>query len=136
MIRSEAMDWLGEAEADLMHAEDCLKLKRYNWACFAAQQSAEKALKVLIMVLAKKRPSHVRDLTKLYAEVGDRITLSEEVVENLGELSPYYTLARYPNAGLTRPSLGISKSQAEKAISISRKLLEGVEDAIKCFEKG
>lgn len=131
MVRPEVVDWLREARADLKHAKDCLKLESYNWACFAAQQSSEKALKAFRMGFARKRPSHIHDLTKLYAEVKKDLTLSESVVKHLGELSSYYTLARYPNAGLMRPSLGISKLQAERAVTIAEKLLEAVEDAFK-----
>jgi len=96
--------------------------------------SSEKALKAFLMGFARKRPSHIHDLTKLYAEVKKDLTLSESVVEHLGELSSYYTLARYPNAGFMRPSLGISKLQAERAVTIAEKLLEDVEDAFKRLE--
>lgn len=136
MARPEVEDWLGEAEADLRHSEDCLKLKRYNWACFSAQQAAEKALKAFLMGFAKKRPSHVHDLTKLYAETKGKLALPQDVVKHLGELSSYYTLARYPNAGLTRPSIGINKLQAGRALTVSRKILERIEDAFKTPKRG
>ena len=63
MVRPEIRDWLKEAEADLKHAKNCLKLESYNWACFAAQQSTEKALKAFIMAFSRKRPLHTHDLT-------------------------------------------------------------------------
>lgn len=135
MVRPEIKDWLKEAEADLRHAKDCLKLESCNWACFAAQQSAEKALKAFIMGFSKKRPSHVHDLTKLYSEAKDELTLSKDITEHLGELSSYYTLARYPNAGLTRPSVGISKTQAGRATTLAEKILEAVKNAFKRFEQ-
>jgi len=40
-------DWLRQAEKDLRHAKNSLQSGDYEWACFAAQQSAEKALKAL-----------------------------------------------------------------------------------------
>jgi len=43
-------DWLRQAEKDLRHAENSLQSGDYEWACFAAQQSAEKALKALYQV--------------------------------------------------------------------------------------
>ena len=111
MVRAEIEDWLQEAEVDLKHANDCLGLQSYHRACFAAQQSAEKALKAFIMGFIKKRPFHVHDLIKLYDEAKGELSLPEEVLEHLGELFSYYTLARYPNAGLTRPSMGISRAR-------------------------
>jgi len=131
MVRPEIIDWLEEAEADLKHAKDCFKFESYNWSCFAAQQSAEKALKAFLMASSRKRPSHVHDLTKLYDEAKNELTLPLDVSENLGELSSYYTLARYPNAGLTRPSVGISKTQAERAIITAGKTLENIK---KCLQ--
>lgn len=136
MVRPEIRDWLKEAEADLKHAKNCLKLESYNWACFAAQQSTEKALKAFIMAFSRRRPLHTHDLTKIYSEAKSRLTLTYEITEHLGELSSYYTLARYPNAGLTRPSVGISKTQTERAIAISEKVLRAVKDAFKSLEQG
>ena len=136
MVRPEIQDWLEEAETDLKHAKDCLRLESYHWACFAAQQSAEKALKAFAMGFSRKRPSHVHDLTKLYIEARNKLSLPSEVIENLGELSSYYVLARYPNAGLTRPSIGISRTQAERAITIAGKVLEVIKDAFKSLRYG
>ena len=134
MVRPEIRDWLKEAEADLKHAKDCLKLESFNWACFVAQQSTEKALKAFIMAFSRKRPLHTHDLTKLYNEAKGKLKLPYEITELLGELSSYYTLARYPNAGLTRPSVGISKTQTERAIAMSEKVLRAVKNAFKRLE--
>lgn len=38
-----ARDWWVQAEADLRHARHALEDEDYEWACFAAQQAAEKA---------------------------------------------------------------------------------------------
>ncbi|MFQ6073903.1 MAG: HEPN domain-containing protein [Candidatus Bathyarchaeia archaeon] len=136
MVRPEIRDWLKEAESDLKHAKICLKLESYNWACFAAQQSAEKALKAFIMAFSRKRPLHTHDLIKLFSEAEGKLKLAYETTEHLGELSSYYTLARYPNAGLTRPSVGISKTQTERAIATSEKVLRAVKHAFKRLEQG
>ncbi len=81
MVRPEVMDWPREAKADLKHAKDSLKLSSYNWACFVGQQSCEKDQKALIMGFARRRPSHVHDLTKLYTEAEECPELSEDVVQ-------------------------------------------------------
>ncbi len=44
---SRAQDWLRQALRDLEHAEDARKAGRHEWACFAAHQAAEKAVKAL-----------------------------------------------------------------------------------------
>lgn len=44
-------DWWEQAARDLAHARHALDDADYEWAAFAAQQSAEKALKALVMAL-------------------------------------------------------------------------------------
>jgi len=74
---------------DLRHAENSYRIGDYNWACFAAQQAAEKAVKALILhVLGEYPRGH--DLVKLYRKIRDyiEIKLSES---SLARLSAYYT---------------------------------------------
>ena len=40
---NRALDWLRQADRDFEQAMD----SRHEWACFAAQQAAEKAIKAL-----------------------------------------------------------------------------------------
>jgi len=40
-------DWMRQAEKDLGHARRSLDGGDYEWACFSAQQAAEKAVKAL-----------------------------------------------------------------------------------------
>lgn len=47
-MRLEAEPWLRQAEADLQAAQDSLIAAHYEWACFQAQQSGEKALKAFL----------------------------------------------------------------------------------------
>lgn len=124
VVRGEAADWLWEAWADLRHAERSLSLGDYNWACFAAQQAAEKALKAFFIAVLRRRPPHIHDLTVLYGEVSGELELSEDVTARLGRLSSYYVVSRYPNAGVLRPSRGVSRVEAEDAIRLAKEVVE------------
>lgn len=42
-----AGDWLKQALRDLEQAKDSAQWGRHEWACFAAQQAAEKAVRAL-----------------------------------------------------------------------------------------
>lgn len=42
-----SLDWLNQAMRDLEQAEDSKSAGRHEWACFASQQAAEKAIKAL-----------------------------------------------------------------------------------------
>jgi HEPN domain-containing protein len=44
---NRALDWLKQAERDLEQAADSRRAGRHEWACFAAHQAAEKAIKAL-----------------------------------------------------------------------------------------
>ena len=44
----ESMRWFKQAEKDLKASKNSLKLGDYEWACFQAQQAAEKALKSIL----------------------------------------------------------------------------------------
>lgn len=44
-------DWLNQGKKDLDAANDSKKSGHYEWTCFQAQQSAEKALKSLLLYL-------------------------------------------------------------------------------------
>lgn len=127
--RDEVLNWLAEARADLRHAEASIGIGDYNWACFAAQQAVEKALKALTLhVLGEYPRGH--DLVKLYRRVKDSIAVSLSEA-SLARLSTYYTLARYPNAGMERPSEEILKEHAEEAISIARGALDEIAKAVR-----
>jgi len=54
--RSE--DWMEEAQGDLEHGKNDLESGYYNWACFSAQQSAEKALKAVFQKLGAESWGH------------------------------------------------------------------------------
>lgn len=53
-MANRASDRLAEAERGLQHAEEARRAGRHNWACFAAQQAAEKAAKALHQHLGRE----------------------------------------------------------------------------------
>lgn len=119
-VRGQALDWLAEAEADLRHARQAFRFRSYNWACFAAEQAAEKAIKAFLMGVLKKRPIHTHDLTALHRETRGMLRLPTAISTRLAQLSAYYTGARYPNSGLNRPSISITATDARSAIEIAK----------------
>jgi len=121
---------LGEAEADLRHALMAYRSGSYNWSCFAAEQAAEKAMKAFLLGVTKRRPIHVHDLSVLHRQARNRLTLPVSVSMRLAELSSYYTVARYPNSGLTRPSISITATQAKSAIETARGIVKIVKRQI------
>jgi len=122
--RREALDWHEGALVDLDEAEAALSGGRPNWALFASHQAVEKVLKAAYIVLKRERPPRTHDLVELYRNLG--VKLSEDLMEALSELTPYYSVARYPNAGLEKPWLGISKSLAKRLVEASKRIVKEV----------
>jgi len=122
--RREALNWYEGALVDLDEAEAALSGERPNWALFASQQAVEKALKAAYIVLKRERPPRTHDLVELHRNLG--IQLSEDLTEALSELTPYYSVARYPNAGLEKPWRGISRSLARRLVEASKRIVEEV----------
>ena len=119
------LNWLEEAKADLRHAHDCTRLERFNWACFVSQQAAEKAFKAAILHV-KGEYARGHDLVKLYKSLRDVCHDVVLDIARLSELSAYYTQARYPNAGLERPSEEITAEQAKRAYETAKGVIDEI----------
>ena len=76
---SRSRDWLNQALRDLDQAEDSRRAGRHEWACFAAQQAAEKAVKALHLHLGQEAWGHV--ISKLFSELPKTISLPQELIE-------------------------------------------------------
>jgi HEPN domain-containing protein len=89
-------DWLDEAKGDLEHARNDMQGGFYNWACFSAQQAAEKGIKAVFQKLGAEAWGHsVADLLK---ELAKKYKISEEFFDAALELDKAYIPTRYPNA--------------------------------------
>jgi HEPN domain-containing protein len=116
-------DWLAQAIRDLEQAEDSRQAGRHEWACFAAHQSAEKAIKALHLHLGQEAWGHVvaRLLRDLPLEV------PEEIVDRARILDNFYIPTRYPNGHSEgAPFEHYGKLQSEEAIRHASSILEFV----------
>jgi HEPN domain-containing protein len=86
-------DWLRQAERDLEQAAASQKDERHEWACFAAQQSAEKAVKALHLFYKQKTRGQMvaRLLDDLPMEVPALL------LEKAKILDTFYMPTRYAN---------------------------------------
>jgi len=90
---SRAMDWLAQAERDLAQAEMSAANSLHEWACFAAQQAAEKAVKALHLARGQEAWGHM--VAKLLAELP--LPVPEMLVEKGRVLDNFYVATRYPD---------------------------------------
>jgi len=88
---NRAADWLAQAERDLEQARDSQRAGRHEWACFAAQQSAEKAVKALHLARGQEAWGHV--IARLLQALPAPVSL----VDKARVLDNFYIATRYAN---------------------------------------
>jgi HEPN domain-containing protein len=124
-VANRARDWYGQAERDLDQARDSMAATRHEWACFAAQQAGEKAVKALHLHLGQEAWGHV--VAKLLAELPPSVHCGEDLVDKARVLDAYYVGPRYPNGhpeGVPFEHYG--KLQSSEAIRYAGEILEFV----------
>jgi len=122
-------DWLRQAEVDLEQAGASQEAGRFEWACFASHQAAEKAVKALHLSLGQQVIGHaIRELLTLLPESVDVPTGFADLAKSLDLL---YVPTRYPNghpAGAPCDNYG--RPQSEQAIDYARQIVEFSRDAM------
>ena len=93
---NRSRDWMNQALRDLAQAEDSKKAERHEWACFAAHQAAEKAVKALHLHAGQEAWGHV--IATLLVELPVSMAAPTELVEMGRVLDNFYIPPRYPNS--------------------------------------
>jgi len=120
---SRAGDWLRQATRDLEHARRSVELGDYEWACFAAQQAAEKAVKALYQKLGIEVWGH--SISRMLEHLPDEHRPPKELVEKAKELDRHYIPTRYPNLHPEgAPMDYYTRADAERAVRYAGEILE------------
>ena len=118
-------DWFDQALRDLEQAEDSLSAGRHEWACFAAQQSAEKAVKALHLHLGQEAWGHV--IAFLLNELPESVAVPKELIDKARVLDNFYIPPRYPNSHPQgAPFEHYGPLQSEEAICYARETINFV----------
>lgn len=124
-MANRSRDWFNQALRDLEQAEDSAQAGRHEWACFAAQQAAEKAVKALHLHLGQESWGHV--VAQLLRELPMSVMVPPDLVEKGRVLDNFYIPTRYANshpAGAPYEHYGPLQSQ--EAIGYAREIVEFV----------
>lgn len=122
-MANRARDWIAQAERDLEQARSSRREERHEWACFAGQQAAEKAVKALHLHLGQDAWGHVvaRLLTELPVPVPDLLLEKGRVLDT------FYVATRYANGHVEgAPFEHYGTLQSEEAIRYAGEILEFV----------
>ena len=121
-------DWLNQAKRDMKQAESSFKAELYEWACFASQQAAEKAVKALIQSLGGEAWGHsVASLIDALPEHVRPTHLHDKAVE----LDTAHIPSRYPNAHPVGHSGDLyTRSMAERLIEYAKEIITYCENTV------
>jgi HEPN domain-containing protein len=120
-MTNRAKDWFAQAERDLVQARDSRAAERHEWACFAAQQAAEKAAKALHLALAQDAWGHV--VARLLAELP--IPAGADLIDKAKVLDNFYVATRYANGHPEgAPFEHYGKLQSDQAIQYAGEIIE------------
>ncbi|MEM2410726.1 MAG: HEPN domain-containing protein [Thermofilaceae archaeon] len=112
---------------DLREAREAHSRGSYRLSVFLAHQAVEKALKAYTIAFRRVRPPGTQDLVELAAS----IQLDSSEIEGLSELSPYYVVARHPNAGLRKPWKEITQGTSHKLLTTAERIVGKIEELFK-----
>jgi len=120
---------MDQAESDLQHARSDLDGGYYEWACFSAQQAAEKAAKAVFQAMGAEAWGHA--VTDLLIELGRRHQVPEALIDGALELDKAYIPARYPNAHPSgSPRTRYTKGEAIRSIGYADEIIRFCADLL------
>jgi len=118
--------WLAQATHDIHAAKQSMENGYYEWACFQAEQSAEKALKSVIVFHGKSAPK----LHRLGVLIGIMKSVDPKfrgIHIDIADLQSYTFTARYPfliPGNFETPHDYITKEDAEICINQAQVILD------------
>lgn len=126
-MQERSQDWWNQARRDLETAAENRENERHEWACFAAHQAAEKAVKALHLALGQEAWGHV--VARLLADLPT--SAPEELIDSAKVLDNFYVPARYPNGHAEgAPFEHYGPIQSELALNHARHIFDFVDQTL------
>ncbi len=122
-MSNRSRDWFAQSKRDLEQARSSAVESRHEWACFAAQQSAEKGIKALHLALGQEAWGHV--VARLLIDLPS--PPPADLIEKAKVLDNFYIPTRYANGHPEgAPFEHYGPIQSEEAIRYAGEILEFV----------
>ncbi|RME60038.1 HEPN domain-containing protein [Candidatus Parcubacteria bacterium] len=119
-------DWLAQAERDLERAAIDIQYEYWEWACFTAQQAAEKAVKALLMKHGFSVWGH--SITPMLRRLSD-VAVPSELIRQAQLLDTFYIPTRYPNGFAEgKPADYYNEQNAQEAVNAARNIIRFCKD--------
>ena len=88
--------WFDQALYTYNLIDNDIKSNGFSWACFKAQQSAELAIKSILVGFGKNAFGH--GILKLYSDVSEIFGQEPKIASSVSYLDKLYITPRYPDA--------------------------------------
>ncbi|MGH2352061.1 MAG: HEPN domain-containing protein [Chloroflexota bacterium] len=128
-MAARPQDWFRQGERDLAHARRALEDGDYEWACFACQQAAEKAVKAVYQHRRIEAWGHavsaLLETLRSALPQDQATTITSDLVDLARELDKHYIPTRYPDAHPQgAPFEFYTHAEAERSISQAERLFQ------------
>ncbi len=124
--KQQAARWLSQAEYDLKKARELLATKDYAYACFFAEQSAQKAIKAFLFFRGRRFvPEHSVKVLIGQAADFERDAFAP-LIQGGAKIDRHYLASRYPDA-VPDPAVPYdlyTEDEAEEAVAIAKSIFE------------
>jgi HEPN domain-containing protein len=128
-VASRWADWYAQARHDFDQAAASADAGRYDWACFAAHQAAEKAVKALHLRLGQEAWGHV--VARLLAELPSAQAAPPDLIDAARVLDTFYIPTRYPDSHAEGPPFEhYGRLQGEEALRRAGDVIAFVAEAL------
>jgi HEPN domain-containing protein len=112
--------WLDSSKEDFEIAKDLLKACRYSYSMFMCQQTIEKLLKGIIIILTKDHPPYIHDLVRLARAT--KFKIPDKLEADLRLITSYYIKSRYKEDRFD--STIFNKENARSVINQSEEIIK------------
>ncbi len=128
-LAGRSRDWWSQAVRDLKFAEESINGEWHEWACFAAHQAAEMAVKALCLHLGRELKGNV--VSRLLNELPSSTSVDEDLVESAKVLDNFHIPTRLPDSHAEgAPYEHYGPLQSQGAIVCATRVLEFVQKAV------
>ena len=122
-MASRHADWMKQGRRDLGHGHHSLEAGDYEWACFAAQQGAEKAVKAVIEKAGGVTWGN--SVTTLLEALPDSLRSGQQLLDAAKALDKHYIPARYPYSHPQgAPYEYYTRAEAERALANAAQVID------------
>jgi Uncharacterized conserved protein related to C-terminal domain of eukaryotic chaperone, SACSIN len=115
--------WFKQAQHDLLIAGRNVNIEGYDTAAFLAQQAVEKALKSVFALHGKAIPK-----THYIDDLANKLELPPDIIDKILDLTPDYTLSRYPDVSSTIPFEMYDESLAMEKVAKAKIIISYLTD--------